>query len=58
MKSDGPISLSIGVSEQIAQGAAQCAPGADHFPREQFYRRLDYAETLELPTGGWVAVDG
>lgn len=24
-----------------------CAPGADHFPRRQFYRHLDYRSTLE-----------
>jgi hypothetical protein len=56
MRSNGPISLSIRVCDQIAQGAAQggrvtnslCAPGADHFPRRQFYRHLDYAFNIEI----------
>jgi hypothetical protein len=86
MRLNGPMTLSIGVSDQAAQGATQgrsgssswslreqlmvaqgaahgrsgssswslrersgggvtnspCAPGADHFPRRQFYRHLGY----------------
>jgi hypothetical protein len=46
MRSNEPISLSTGVSDQVAQGGegtnSFCAPGADHYPRRQIYRHLDY----------------